>query len=275
MIALPKEQGDVIVDYLAKNFPEQPKPKPVLLSGNAKVAFKEWNLPTLGSRPHDPLATRTARSGRRNVRQRARPGRSANRRDQGVPLKTPQSGPHGLTVDKDGKIWFTANSKGYIGKLDPATGEITEYKLPEAARDPHTPLFDSSGVLWFTVQGANMTGRLDPKTGEVKVVTYPEPRSLPYGMVFTSKGVPVIMRIRLEQDLANRSGHHGDQGVGPAERRLPAAPYRDHERRRRVVCRLFERLPGTPRYLAPGTSRNGRRRAGQSRSPTASRRSTT
>src|SRR5438093_1270909 len=81
---------------------------------------------------------------------------------------------------------------GNIGKLDPATGEIIEYKLPEGARDPHTPLFDSSGVLWFSVQGANMAGRLDPKTGDVKVVTYPQPRSNPYGVVFTSKGVPII-----------------------------------------------------------------------------------
>src|SRR5215510_5269989 len=27
MVALPKDQTEVIVDYLAKNFPEQPKPK--------------------------------------------------------------------------------------------------------------------------------------------------------------------------------------------------------------------------------------------------------
>src|SRR5689334_7254455 len=32
MVALPKDQTDVIVDYLAKNFPEQPKPKPVLIA---------------------------------------------------------------------------------------------------------------------------------------------------------------------------------------------------------------------------------------------------
>src|SRR5207302_1993442 len=29
------------------------------------------------------------------------------------PLKTPNSGPHGLTADKDGNIWFTAISGGY------------------------------------------------------------------------------------------------------------------------------------------------------------------
>jgi virginiamycin B lyase len=57
--------------------------------------------------------------------------------------KTPDSGPHGLAADKDGNIWFTASFKGYIGKLDPETGTITEYHLPDpAARDPHTPVFD-------------------------------------------------------------------------------------------------------------------------------------
>ena len=196
---------------------------------------------------------RTARSGTREC---SRTSWAASIRGPAqikeYPLKTPQSGPHGLTVDKDGKIWFTANSKGYIGKLDPATGEITEYKLPEAARDPHTPLFDSNGMLWFSVQGGNMAGRLDPKTGDVKVVTYPQPRSLPYGMVFTSKGVPDHLRIRREQNLADRSGHHGDQRVGPAERRFPAAPDRDHQRRRRLVRGLFERLPWTSRYRHRG-----------------------
>src|ERR1700730_18152270 len=34
-------------------------------------------------------------------------------------LKTPGSGPHGLVSDGNGNIWFTANFKGYIGKLRP------------------------------------------------------------------------------------------------------------------------------------------------------------
>src|SRR5581483_8569365 len=56
MIAVPAEQRAAIADYLAKNFPEQPRPKPVVVPGAMTVSFKEWSLPTLGSRPHDPLA---------------------------------------------------------------------------------------------------------------------------------------------------------------------------------------------------------------------------
>src|SRR5215472_16825399 len=56
MIKLPPDQHDILVDYLAKNFPEQPRPKAVVFPGSTTVSFKEWSLPTLGSRPHDPLA---------------------------------------------------------------------------------------------------------------------------------------------------------------------------------------------------------------------------
>ena len=104
-------------------------------------------------------------------------------------------------MDKEGNIWYTGNSAALIGKLDPKTGEVTEYKMPDpAARDPHTPLFDKKGSLWFTLQGANMVGRLDPETGEIKLVTTPTPRSQPYGMVISSHGVPFIVRVRREQD---------------------------------------------------------------------------
>jgi virginiamycin B lyase len=193
MVALPEDQADIVADYLAKNFPEQPRPKAVVIPGPARATFKEWKLPTLGSRPHDPLATSDGSiwyTGMfANVLGRVDPNTGKIKE---YPLDTPQSGPHGLTADREGHIWFTANSKGYIGRLDPATGRIAEYKLPEGARDPHTPLFDRNGILWFTAQGANMVGRRDPKTGDVKVVIYPQPRSNPYGMVFTSGGMPIV-----------------------------------------------------------------------------------
>jgi streptogramin lyase len=76
---------------------------------------------------------------------------------------------------------------GSVGKLNPKTGEVTEYPMPDpAARHPHTPIFDHQGTLWFTVQGGNMVGRLIPQMGEVKLVTSPTPKSRPYGMVVNS-----------------------------------------------------------------------------------------
>jgi len=192
---VPPERVGVLVEYLTKNIPEKPKPPAVLVEGSAKVSFKEWDLPTKGSRPHDPLATPDGAlwyTGMyANVLGRLDPKTGQIKE---YPLKTAGSGPHGLVADRAGNIWFTANSKSYVGKLDPKTGEVTEYKMPDpAARDPHTPIFDQKGILWFTLQGANMIGRLDPQTGEIKLVKSLTLRSNPYGMVVNSKGIPFLV----------------------------------------------------------------------------------
>src|SRR5678809_533921 len=57
MVALPKDQAAVVAEYLAKNFPEQPRPPAVVIPGPATVKITEWVVHPLGSRPHDPLAT--------------------------------------------------------------------------------------------------------------------------------------------------------------------------------------------------------------------------
>src|SRR5258708_10595141 len=53
---LPEDQLGTVAAYLAKNFPEKPNPQTEMIPGPARVSFKEWMVPTPGSRPHDPLA---------------------------------------------------------------------------------------------------------------------------------------------------------------------------------------------------------------------------
>jgi virginiamycin B lyase len=187
-------QKDEVTAYLIKSFPGKPKPTPVIVPGPVQVTFREWQVPTLGSRPHDPLAMPdgsiwyTGQMANKLGRLDPKTGEIKE-----YPLKTPFSGAHGLTYDQGGNIWFAANFAGYIGKLDPGTGAITEFKMPDpAARDPHTPLFDKDGILWFTLQNANMIGRLDPITGAIKLVSMPEPKTQPYGMVFSSDGETIF-----------------------------------------------------------------------------------
>ena len=50
------DQLETLSSYLAKNFPEKPATAGTIISGPAEVSFKEWVVPTPGSRPHDPLA---------------------------------------------------------------------------------------------------------------------------------------------------------------------------------------------------------------------------
>jgi virginiamycin B lyase len=195
-VSVPADQVPTITEYLTKNFPEKGKPAGVVVAGPSKISIKAWNVPTPGSRPHDPLATSDGSlwyTGQMaNVLGRLDP---ITGQFKEYPLKTAHSGPHGLAEDKEGNIWYTGNTGALIGRLDPKTGTVSEYPMPDPeAKDPHTLVFDSSGILWFTVQNANRIGRLDPKTGEIKLLTPPTPKSRPYGMALNSKGTLFVVQ---------------------------------------------------------------------------------
>ena len=166
-------------------------PLPSLFPVPRRPTIKVWDVPTPGSRPHDPLATKDGAiwwTGQlANKLGRIDPKTGAIRE---YSLKTPHTGPHGLTEDKDGNIWFTGNNAGADRQARSEDRHDHRYRLPDPdAKDPHTLIFDRDGILWFTVQQANMVGRLDPKTGEIKLVTPPTPNSRPYGMAVNSKNV--------------------------------------------------------------------------------------
>jgi virginiamycin B lyase len=192
---VPAEEWGAMTDYLIKSFPERERPPAAIIDGPVKASIEMWDVPTLGSRPHDPMAARDGSiwwSGQLvNKLGRLDPKTGAIRE---YSLKSAFTGPHGLAEDKAGNVWFTGNNTALIGKLDPKTGLVTEYPLPDPnARDPHTLNFDQSGILWFTVQQANMIGRLDPATGEIKILTSPTPKSRPYGLKINPSGVPVFV----------------------------------------------------------------------------------
>jgi virginiamycin B lyase len=194
-VPVPKDQWETLTQYLITSFPEKPRPTAVLIDGPQQVRLRVWQVPTPGSRPHDPIAAKDGSiwyTGQLSNKLGRLDPKSAQFKE--YELKTPRIGPHGLAEDRDGNIWFTGNSAGLIGKLDPKTGNVTEYKMPDpAVKDPHTLNFDQSGILWFTAQNANVMGRLDPKTGEIKIIKSLTPNSRPYGLHVNSKGVPVVV----------------------------------------------------------------------------------
>lgn len=69
--------------------------------------------------------------------------------------------PRGIAVDRQGAVWFAG--AGAIGRLDPASGQVREYRLPSGGNAEQVAI-DSRGAVWFTLQ--NAVGRLDPVTGQ-------------------------------------------------------------------------------------------------------------
>src|SRR3989304_2163604 len=106
MVTLPPETRETVTSYLGQHFSAKTRPATVVVPGTARVQFKEWVVPSLGSRPHDPLAASDGSvwwTGMwSNKLGRVDPKTGAIKE---FALKTADSGPHGLTEDKDGNIW--------------------------------------------------------------------------------------------------------------------------------------------------------------------------
>jgi len=189
MIELPDPEASPITQYLATHFPQTYDRRPTLVAGDVEITFQEWNVPTLGQRPRDPLQTPDGTiwwAGMyASLIGRLDPKTGETKE---YPLD-PAARPHSIIDDADGNIWYTGNGNATLGRLDPKTGEITVYPMPDpAARDPHTPIFTRSGELWFTLQNSNRVGRLVPETGEIKLTTLPTEKARPYGIDEDSKG---------------------------------------------------------------------------------------
>lgn len=195
MIDLSASSDDrqAIVQYLAQHFPPNSKRMPELIPGDGRIAFKEWQVPTLGQRSRDPIEADDGTiwwAGQwGNLIGSINPTTGEMKE---YPLPD-DAKPHTVTLDAKGNVWYTGNKNGTVGMLDPKTGEITEYKMPDpAAKDPHSAIFDDKGILWFTLQHSNMVGRLDPATGDIKLVTMKTPKSRPYGIKLDAQGIPWV-----------------------------------------------------------------------------------
>ena len=188
---LSADQKELAKRYLSETYPEKPKATPVLVEGPNKVSMQAWQVPTPGSRPHDPLGARDGSlwyTGQMaGVLGRIDPATGIIKE---YALKTPHSGPHGLMEDHQGNIWYTGNAGNLIGVVNPQTGQNTEYPMPDpTVKDPHTLLIDQQGMVWFTAQSGNRVGRLDPTNGQIKLLTPPTANSRPYGIMADSKGM--------------------------------------------------------------------------------------
>jgi len=73
----------------------------------------------------------------------------------------------------DGTVWYTAQHKGVLGRLDPKTGKITRVPLGQGSR-PHGVIVGPNGDAWVTDSGLNAMVRVDGKTDEVEVFQLPD-----------------------------------------------------------------------------------------------------
>jgi len=101
---------------------------------------------------------------------------AAQVRVQEYPLP-PGLGAHDVWADPapDGPVWFSAQSSGQLGRLDPVSGKVELIDLgPRSA--PHGVILGPDGGVWLTDSGQNAIVRVDPKSRQVKAWPLPAAR---------------------------------------------------------------------------------------------------
>jgi virginiamycin B lyase len=92
-------------------------------------------------------------------------------------LPRPTIMPHDVIVDEHGMVWYTDFGEQFIGKLDPKTGALKEYPVPELKPGYPQGLLDieedKSGNFWVGMMFQGALAKFDPKTEQLK--TYPLP----------------------------------------------------------------------------------------------------
>lgn len=84
------------------------------------------------------------------------------------------SATHDVHGDSKGNIWFTTHRIAHTGVLDPRTGIVTEYRIPEKEQDTpgalpgqHRVFVDKNDVVWFWEGWDNYLTGLDARTGRI------------------------------------------------------------------------------------------------------------
>ena len=150
--------------------------------------------------------------------------------------------PHDVLLDAQGTVWYSDFGGLGLGKLNPATGQVTEYKLPELK--PGAPVgqldleLDPQGNPWVAMMYQAAVAKLDKTTGKVQVFKLPPE--------FDNPRVQIGMLIR---GIPTSTARYGSTTVG----RRPSSGSTPHRARSRlsIRSRIFRSRPGIPPTASP------------------------
>jgi copper transport protein len=105
-------------------------------------------------------------------------------------IPTKDSSPTDLAVDRNGNIWFTESSSGKVGRLDPTSGNITEYQpVGQRLVEPTGILADpKSSKIYISEHEGKAITVLDPVLNIFQKYPAANQGGLPFGMALDDHG---------------------------------------------------------------------------------------
>jgi virginiamycin B lyase len=137
----------------------------------------------------------------------------------------PVPGPHvdlnTASFDNRGILWFTG-AAGYIGRLDPATGEIRLFDAPRG-RGPYGMATAPNGTVYYASLAGGYLGRIDNDEGAITVLDPPTPNAGVRRVWVDSRGL-----VWISEYNAGQLGRYDPTTGAWAEWRLPGAQPRPY-----------------------------------------------
>ncbi len=96
--------------------------------------------------------------------------------------------PDGISVDKQGHVYWAELRTGMLGELDPATGKQIRHALPQQVGALHEVLVDKDGNVDFDLVWGAEFGRMDAITRKIHMYPTPTPDNNLYGMALDRNG---------------------------------------------------------------------------------------
>ena len=189
------EDWPTVTAYLIKAFPERPRPPAAIIAGPVEASIKLWDVPTLGSRPHDPVATKDGAiwwTGQ--LVQQAWPCRSEERHDPGI-----------YSQDAAHRTAWPGRGQGrqHLVHRQPRRAD-RQARSPDRhhhrIQDPGPEGEGSRTASRSRPTGYSGSPRSNPtqsvastpRPARSSFVTMPTPRSRPYGIIVSPKGIPTL-----------------------------------------------------------------------------------
>jgi virginiamycin B lyase len=78
------------------------------------------------------------------------------------------AGPYGITATPDGAVYFASLAASYLGKIDPANGNVTVLEPPTPRQGARRVWADSHGRIWVSEWLVGQLAMYDPASGRWK-----------------------------------------------------------------------------------------------------------
>jgi len=106
------------------------------------------------------------------------------------PLPDAGSRPRRIAVTGDGTVWYSDYARGRLGRLDPQSGQVTEYPSPGGPGAQPYGITALNDVVWYVETGPqpNALVRFDPKSGRFQTWAIPSGGGVVRNMMPTRDG---------------------------------------------------------------------------------------